>query len=125
MREIKFRFWEPYDGGRMVSDHDGWYEGVGINEAIQASVEDYDYKIMQYTGLKDDEDVEIYEGDIIEGSYGIPGRGIKGVVEYEGSAFIVKTPGHTPDQTTLKMLIEYIGQVWVIGNIYENSELLS
>lgn len=63
MREIKFRKWcEPWSdktykmvySGNVKEDNNGdnFYFGNGI--------------IMQYTGLKDRENKEIYEGDIIE-----------------------------------------------------------
>jgi hypothetical protein len=41
MREIKFRFLSPFTG-KIVYEHDGWAEGIGINEAIKSSCEDYD-----------------------------------------------------------------------------------
>jgi uncharacterized phage protein (TIGR01671 family) len=64
-REIKFRSW---DGKRMITDpiiSDGSDGGetsrVKLNEAIGC----YDYELMQYTGLKDKNGKEIYEGDIV------------------------------------------------------------
>jgi len=69
MREIKFRVWYPYgDGGEMVNDiwidlercavmadNDDLCEREGHSGAI----------LMQYTGLKDKNGKEIYEGDIM------------------------------------------------------------
>jgi len=80
--------------------------------------------VGQYTDIKDEESEEIYSGDIISSSFGIPPLPIKSVVEYRESAFMVSTPEYTPKEATLKKLIDCVGGVFVIGNIYENPELL-
>jgi uncharacterized phage protein (TIGR01671 family) len=81
---------------------------------------DWDGKLIweQFTGLLDMNGKKIFEGDSIRAVYGIPGRVIETDVEYEGSAFIVKTPGHNPESCTLFKFIEYVGEVEVIGNIH-------
>jgi len=69
MREIKFRFWDPRHK-LMLQDHDGWTEDIGINFALECSAS-YGYIPLQYTGWKDKNGGEVYEGDIIswEGAY--------------------------------------------------------
>ena len=62
-REIKFRFWYK---GEMLSDLTTWTDDYTemLNETIKYIKKDG--ILMQYTGLKDKNGKEIYEGDIIE-----------------------------------------------------------
>ena len=132
MREIKFR---GYDQEHKQWVY-GWYtkmvEGIRRFDAIISDtdgeltrfyIHDPD-TIEQYTGLHDKDGDEIYEGDVLLSSYGIPPRKVQGAVEYDGSAFIIRLPGHSPSLVTIHSLLEYLGDVYVIGNIHENSELL-
>jgi uncharacterized phage protein (TIGR01671 family) len=141
MREIKFRAWDK-DELRMVErpfvvSNEGEafdeYRGGGY-------VKQYD--LMQFTGLKDKNGKEIYEGDVVEGGvyYGWPTEKGFGIVEFgeweqDGS-------GHEyGPETCLGWYIEikesefgYIegshlyeskaNNIEVIGNIYENPELI-
>ena len=119
MREIKFRFFTP--DGIMIEDHDGWTEGIGINEALSASA-CYGYKIMQFTGLFDKNGKEIYEGDIVS-NFNVPC-----VVEFgtqdighdwQGVGFYCR------ERDGGQANIFGGNEIEVIGNIYENPELLA
>ena len=124
MREIKFRAYCKSKGMFQIDvlalTEGPWSsEGRnGVSIPFQPSV-----SVMQCTGVKDFNGYEIYEGDILHGGYGIPPRGITAAVEFENGAFIVKTPGHNPDQVTVSEAIEYL-QMEIHGNIYEDPELL-
>ena len=69
--------------------------------------------LMQSTGVLDDNGVEIYEGDVI-----IPDGGGASLVHWKDGAFQVGYYGDIP-----YVLADY-KSITVIGNIYENPELL-
>ena len=114
MREIKFRIW---DNDNNLMDY---LDFSDIEKSVQTlnSINDYfstsyfkDVPPMQYTGLKDKNGKEIYEWDIVETKSGI------GYVEFYMDSWMVRLDNAT---RTVMFSIEKI-----IGNIYENPELLN
>lgn len=113
MREIKFRFWYSSES-RMIYDSSEIenIEPTGINEAIKQLQGCDNFEIMQYTGLKDTHEKEIYEGDILKDKYSNLGE--VGWHDSLGAWFW--------DGGFEWGMIE--GDVEIIGNIYENPNLL-
>lgn len=71
--------------------------------------------LCQFTGLKDKNDIEMYDGDIIN-IYRMANKyNVISKVEYVSSSFQVKD---------MWPLSKYAGKCEVIGNIYDNPELI-
>jgi len=102
MREIKFRVWIDRIGHMLYSDEfDSLFNFLG-------ELSD-DFGLMQYTGLKDKNGKEIYESDIVARD---DSRETHEIIFEHGS---FKEKGSTWLYSTS----------WeIIGNIYENPELL-
>ena len=141
MREIKFRAWDgdkkemilpEYAGkedfhiqadGQIVETHEYGYERHELTSKRPNS-----WVLMQYTGLKDKNGKEIYEGDILQDTltkmqyvvkfgfckkYAFNGW----YVENEYHNYVTTINGDYDTNTN--------SQIEVIGNIYENENLLT
>lgn len=124
MREIKFRAWHKEKkiiGEVLGVDilHKEIYFSNGDVDCYGFS--DFKYiELMEYTGLKDKNEKEIYEGDIVKlrNNHGI------GVVKYynEWGAFVAENVKFKP---SVVLGMNYCKEdIEVIGNIYENPELI-
>lgn len=129
MREIKFRAWT---GEEMVQpDYNGDYWVMTFRDGSPCLLEGYelesgpydldympiDATFLQFTGLKDRNGKEIYEGDILDEG------GDNQVVfwcEVDGAWVLGNSPS---DDEYYWITARLLGSA-VIGNIYENPELL-
>ncbi len=102
-REIKFRVW---DGEQMISPDYVNRQGYGCWKSN--SIPETSNRIMQYTGLKDKVGKEIYEGDIVK------------KIGYPQTTFAV-----TFNNGRFNVSIYHMVVIKVIGNIFENAELLT
>ena len=83
--------------------------------------------IQKYTGLTDNNDKEIYEGDILMYKTGsIPTTGVIGQVLYEADegGYIFQWERKGPNQNYKNLNCDVAFESVIVGNIFEHSELL-
>ena len=114
MREIKFRAWDKETKEMIVWDKLIWNSQGLLNSLHNTGTPDHygNWIAQQYTGLKDKNGVEIYEGDIVETLDEL--TKITDVKFIDGAfmPFDHSSPEIKSEESS------------VIGNIYENPELL-
>jgi uncharacterized phage protein (TIGR01671 family) len=135
-REIKFRVWcnttkhftdIPFyscSGGQLLWHHTG-------NQITISNIDDGDYVIQQYTGLKDKNGKEIYEGDIVNFtkrgmSHGPEAENVKNAEVWYSSEDCAFVFGKykSVDYTWWYSMVDVLYDFEVVGNIFENKELL-
>ncbi|HCW7220423.1 TPA: hypothetical protein OYD26_000550 [Staphylococcus aureus] len=120
---LKFRAWDKLGkemhkvsaidfsskGARIIRLAGVQCNGKGDHKRWHSSVE-----LMQSTGFKDVNGVEIYEGDIVQDSY----SGEVSFIEFKEGAFYITCSNVT------ELISENDDIIEIIGNIFENEELL-
>ncbi|GGB63784.1 phage protein [Lentibacillus populi] len=122
MREIKYRGLELMTGNWVYGSH--LKTGTGLEYIVPQNIiadrlPQYAVDkntVGQYTGLKDDNGVPIYEGDVYH--QGDPN--ILYVVEYRGTGFFGKQIGNS----SYAGIDHWLDKIEIIGNIYEHPHLL-
>lgn len=119
----KFRAWHN-ELGRIMSISDMWFNvdslgEIGLNDSVMndyITVSPDEIKLMQSTGLKDKNGKEIFEGDIV--SIDTDEFDLL-FVKYESGIYWLMD-----DEECVEHLSDYYKYVSIVGNIYENPELL-
>lgn len=123
----KIRAWDTHEEVMNRVDYVDFVNGViGMSNE---NVRDYEQpihrvNIMQYTGCRDKNGIEIYEGDVIKDKYDKTW-----LVQWYVGAFVItdKIPdsdGQTSTYSHFSNVSNHHFYFEVIGNIYENPELL-
>lgn len=125
MKELKFRAWTHLNKK---------YKMVYSKNLKKHDILDFSFKtdgkniidVMQYIGIKDCNNKEIYEGDIIERVYNTKTKDKEvGVVEYRNGQYIIKISDNICyDISVDAMFSPIVSNYEIIGNKYQNSILL-
>lgn len=129
MREIKFRVYD-----KVKNKYNTWYNydknephelieyfnhpAACFLNALKDTIKDDNFVIQQFTGLFDRNGKEIYEGDIIQYNYPKNEKNNKVLVRWTTEEYD-NHPGFI-----IRDSFEQYGDYEVIGNIYENPDLL-
>ena len=128
-REIKFRVWNKklnimsyahdndareyflhFSGGRAIRCYDGYSEKSIIWDTEWKS----NYEIQQFTGIKDKNNKDIYEGDIITGNF-----------DFGPAGYVKQTlPVHWHNTLGYQWNYWHLNTIEIIGNIFQHPELL-
>ena len=118
MRTLKFRAWDSRNKKYALTGFHIIGECTVFDLVKQYSIENFvDLEVEQYTGYKDCNGKDIYEGDVFK-----PGVYPWDAVEFENGQWQVNLRGCRIHN--LAELIEDGHDLEVVGNIHENPELL-
>lgn len=125
-REIKFRAWDN-ENKYMITSKQGIF--TALRNSMNITVQDNGYynngdllkpnkekyTLMQYTGLKDKNSVEVYEGDKVMFDYEWAKPDEIGIITWNKDTASFQIKGHIPSSS-----MKHLDRMKVIGNIYEN-----
>ena len=110
MRQVKFRYW---NGSKVLNQE-------AIINHLNKYIARNDKHLMQFTGLFDKQGVEIYEGDIIKYDF----NNLNYRIEFINAEFIARR-FYENIEDLYPTEFDFGKECEVLGNIYENPELLN
>jgi uncharacterized phage protein (TIGR01671 family) len=126
MREIKFRAWDKKHKLMYIINNinfnDNCATGVNNGEWYEFGID----RLMQYTGLKDKNGLEVYESDICKIQYSLDSQ--KNSYCEDGIVLIEYCDGSywaCSKEDKFSVIIDKQEVLEIIGNIYENPDLLN
>jgi uncharacterized phage protein (TIGR01671 family) len=123
MSNLEFRAWNEKDRDMEYLHSLIWFEENNVDEVIDGIGHGLyrDYNIMQFTGLNDKNGKKIFEGDILRQfpGFGCAWKERVGRVNYQFASFWFDMGGQA------QTLDDHDCYFEVIGNIYENPNLIT
>ena len=126
-REIKFRIWRAPDEYTKVSWMESWDSLLNYSMSDIFQLDNPDDVLEQFTGLKDRNGKDIYEGDILAWHSSICRKhNWVGVVLYRGAGFSVQESdrSYSSPEWLECACRKDANIIEVIGNIHEDKDLL-
>ncbi|OBU97836.1 hypothetical protein A7B51_00230 [Lentilactobacillus parabuchneri] len=126
-REIKFRIWRAPDEYSKTSWMESWNSLMNYSMSDIFQLDNPDDVLEQYTGLKDKNGKDIYEGDILAWHSNIYRKhDWVGLVLYRGAGFAVQESdkSYSSPEWLDCACRKDANIIEVIGNIHTNPELL-
>jgi len=117
MREIKFRAWDKLKNEMVVGEYYNLvsFEGDVYQFSLGKLLKEKQFELMQFTGLKDKNGKEIYEGDIVKDIDKPLRIDLVDVIEWNSEEACFMAGDYGAGQ---------FSRIEVIGNIYGNPELI-
>lgn len=127
-REIKFRAWDN-ENKYMITSKQGIF--TALRNSMNITVQDNGYynngdllkpnkekyTLMQYTGLKDKNGVEVYEGDKVMFDYEWTKPNEIGVITWNKDTASFQIKGHIPSSS-----MKHLDRMKVIGNVWDKND---
>ena len=127
-REIKFRAWDN-ENKYMITSKQGIF--TALRNSMNITVQDNGYynngdllkpnkekyTLMQYTGLKDKNGVEIYEGDKVMFDYEWTEPDEIGIITWNKDTASFQIKGHIPSSS-----MKHLDRMKVIGNVWDKND---